>query len=774
MGREVERALIVTGHRDGKARIDQFAAKRFQARRLFQSNEVRFFLSRGASHRSFLDDETAIVGDLDPLVSHARTRARVLDLVRAFADRDREALSDAEAETSKLADPLSKALALEGSEALGGKWCNSDHPTNPACNYPKYPDFSLPPGPVPAPSPLPPADCICGSKWITDFASPLIATDMQPFSVHTADAFHDVSDEHPFHLPHIWSTCETPDESCELNVTSLTMLVHDDSPLFPNATSALELRAKLKSRQTLWEAAGLGKQDPSKTDKGNYTICRSINQRALDWALDNADPEVRQEYEKSGEPLVMVDDKEAPIGITGPQWIKDELVFTRRNASDGGSVVEVQSWKFDVGESPIHTKYLPSGMHYCKLLSPARAMEVARQVRRPKPEENRGRKIFAGTIVHSKRLGELEVLSPGLMAVDNHGKILFCAQASTTDDRSRAEAEAAALLASAGPPRDDPDVPISSPLANDSRFGSDGSRAHFTVADFEWIDLGERLLIPGFVDAHVHACQYGFMGLGVGLPLLSWLDKYTFPFESRFSDVDFAREMYAKSVTRHLRHGTTFCSYFATIHREASEELVKIARDMGQRVYVGKVNMDRNGAEKINYIETTEESVEETERFVDNVQGMNDPLATPVITPRFAPTCTPELMRTLASVSDRESLPVQTHMSENKGEIEWVKELHPECDSYADVYDKHGLLHDRTYLAHCVHCEGGELAHLAQRGSAVVHCPNSNFALRSGVCNVRSMLDRGVRVGLGTDVGGGTNPSILDAIRLTMCASVAA
>lgn len=403
-------------------------------------------------------------------------------------------------------------------------------------------------------------------------------------------------------------------------------------------------------------------------------------------------------------------------------------------------------------------------------------VRVDRQIRKPRPERNGRRRLFRGTIVHSKSLGELEILSPGILAVDARGKILFCEATDGDRSRERAEAEAAKRLVRIVP-EDDEDGAISStdaPLANDTRFREDGTRAHFTVADFEWIDLGERVLMPGFVDGHVHASQYGFVGLGVGLPLLAWLDKYTFPFESRFHDVDFAREVYEQSVTRHLRNGSTTCSYFATIHKEASQELVRIARDMGQRVYVGKVNMDRNGAQKIDYVETTTQSVEDTEEFVDHVQRLDDPLATPVITPRFVPTCTPELMRTLGDISDRETLPVQTHMSENKGEIAWVKELHPECSSYADVYDQHGLLHDRTYLAHCVHCTGGELALLAERGSAVVHCPNSNFALRSGVCNVRSMLDRGVRVGLGTDVGGGTNPSILDAMRLTMCASVAA
>lgn len=178
-----------------------------------------------------------------------------------------------------------------------------------------------------------------------------------------------------------------------------------------------------------------------------------------------------------------------------------------------------------------------------------------------------------------------------------------------------------------------------------------------------------------------------------------------------------------------MRHGTTFSSYFATIHVEATKELTRIAREMGQRVYVGKVNMDRNGAPKVNYIESTKESIEGTEEFVQHVNDMNDPLAVPVVTPRFVPTCTSDLMHNLADISDRETIPVQTHMNENKGEIAWVKELHPECDSYADVYDSHGLMHERTYVAHCIHCSNGEIDLMAHKGSSVVHCPNSNFAL---------------------------------------------
>jgi hypothetical protein len=158
-------------------------------------------------------------------------------------------------------------------------------------------------------------------------------------------------------------------------MTTLTQPLLKAGDLFPNASSApvsaYELKTKMKSREAVWEAAGFGKQDTDKTDK-NMSMCRAINQQAWDWALGHADSAVRADFEKNGEPFVMVDDKAAPIGVTGPQWIKDELVYTRSSGT-----VEVQSWQFVVGNTNQGDVpwFFPVGMHYCKLLSPARAME---------------------------------------------------------------------------------------------------------------------------------------------------------------------------------------------------------------------------------------------------------------------------------------------------------------------------------------------------------------------------------------------------------------
>jgi len=279
---------------------------------------------------------------------------------------------------AQVVKPLQDALKLEGSAALGQGVCNSDYPTNPSCNYPKFPDYSLPFGPSPPPDPLPAKDCVCGSPWITSYALPIAAgVDMLDgaFSLAGSDAFHDVSDTHPFHLPHIWNKCTAGGGSCVLNTTTLTMPFLKAGGLFPDPSaaplSALEMRAKIKSRQTLWEAAGL--TPPAGIDK-NVTVCRATNQAAYDWALAHADPAVRTAFLAHGTPMVMVDDVAAPIGLEGPTWIKKELVFRRvADAASNTSRIEVQSWSFVVAPSKI--PLVPDGMHYCKLLSPARAME---------------------------------------------------------------------------------------------------------------------------------------------------------------------------------------------------------------------------------------------------------------------------------------------------------------------------------------------------------------------------------------------------------------
>ncbi|CAI5724695.1 unnamed protein product [Hyaloperonospora brassicae] len=335
---------------------------------------------------------------------------------------------------------------------------------------------------------------------------------------------------------------------------------------------------------------------------------------------------------------------------------------------------------------------------------------------------------YKGTVVHSIALNCVQVFAPGLIGVDDTtGKIVFVRDIS------------------------------------DSGPGAETFDA--------CVDVGDHLLLPGFIDGHAHAPQYAFLGVGMHLPLLQWLETYTFPYEAKFANRAHAQNVYDKAVRRHLNNGTTTCSYFATVHLDACKVLVDVVEQSGQRAFVGKVNMDRNAPSAL--LEDTDRSLVDTNAFVAYVQKKHNELLTPVITPRFAPSCTTRLMQGLAAISRAHSpkLPVQSHLGENRQEIQWVTQLHPECKSYTDVYDACGLLHDRSYMAHCIWCSKSERELLRTNQTAVIHCPNSNFSLASGVLNVRRLLREGVKVGLGTDVSGGYSPSMLDAIRQAVTAS---
>lgn len=324
-------------------------------------------------------------------------------------------------------------------------------------------------------------------------------------------------------------------------------------------------------------------------------------------------------------------------------------------------------------------------------------------------------RCFYGPIIHSLTLAELQIMQQGLLGVDATGRICFVV------DLALAGAEQAAAVLS---------------VLRAASAGKPGAP--------ELVELGSRMLIPGFVDAHAHAPQHAFTGTALDLPLLEWLERYTFPHETKFADVKHARNIYSRAVRNHLKHGSTTVSYFATIHLEACKVLVEVCREQGQRAYVGKVNMDRNSPET--YCEETQQSLRDTRSFVDYVLGLRDPLITPVVTPRFVPSCTPTLMRGLAKICDEHQLPLQSHLSENLAECDWVRSLHPDCTSYSDVYDKHGLYTPRSYMAHCVHCARPERDLVLRKGVGIVHCPNSNFTLASGVCNVREWLEEGNKV----------------------------
>ncbi|KAH9043273.1 guanine deaminase [Lactarius pseudohatsudake] len=281
-----------------------------------------------------------------------------------------------------------------------------------------------------------------------------------------------------------------------------------------------------------------------------------------------------------------------------------------------------------------------------------------------------------------------------------------------------------------------------------------------------------EFIIPGFVDTHTHAPQVPNIGSGQQYELLDWLKEVTFPMEARFADADFAHRAYTKIVERIINSGTTTCCYYGTIHLEATKKLAEIVNSYGQRAFVGKCNMDRNSLH--DYVEpSVSSSIDDTNALISHIRSLPSPrLVEPVLTPRFAISCSGSLMTKLGAIASADpSLRIQTHISENQEEIRQTLELFPEATSYADVYDRHGLLGPRTILAHAIHLGDDEIALLKERDAGVSHCPTSNFNLRSGVCPVGKLTDHGIKVGLGTDVSGGFSPSILTAIQHASIAS---
>ncbi len=278
-------------------------------------------------------------------------------------------------------------------------------------------------------------------------------------------------------------------------------------------------------------------------------------------------------------------------------------------------------------------------------------------------------------------------------------------------------------------------------------------------------DYGEGLILPSFADLHLHAPQYPMLGMGMDLPLLDWLNAYTFRTEERFADTDYARRVYRRLAEDLIRGGTTRVAMFSSRHTEATWVLMEELERAGVTGYVGKVNMDRNAGVTQ---ETTEQSMEETLRWLD---GCHWEHIKPMLTPRFTPACSDELMAWLGRLAAERDLPVQSHLSENSGEIAWVKELHPDCRQYWETYAKYGLWRPGTLMAHCVFSDGREQAAMAAHGVTAVHCAASNVNLCSGTASVREMLDRGVSVALGSDIAGGDQLEMSRVVVMSIRAS---
>jgi guanine deaminase len=336
--------------------------------------------------------------------------------------------------------------------------------------------------------------------------------------------------------------------------------------------------------------------------------------------------------------------------------------------------------------------------------------------------------LYAGSFIHSASLADLDYCPSALIGVDETGKIAFVER--------------------------DVDVkqlPIPS--------GWESAKV---------IRLrGEGFFFPGFIDTHIHASQYPNAGVFGKSTLLDWLNTYTFPLESSFTDLKKAAKIYNRVVARTLSHGTTTACYYATIHVPATNLLADICLSRGQRAFVGRVCMDSDLSPDFYRDASAEDSLACTEACISHIRKI-DPgfsLVSPVITPRFAPSCSVQSMTSLGALHASTGIPVQTHISENLSEIDLVASMFPDHSSYADVYDKTGLLTSKTILAHAIHLTPEERSLVRARDAKISHCPASNTAITSGRAKVRDLLNEGLSIGLGTDVSGGATPSLLSQAR---------
>jgi guanine deaminase len=345
------------------------------------------------------------------------------------------------------------------------------------------------------------------------------------------------------------------------------------------------------------------------------------------------------------------------------------------------------------------------------------------------------RRAFLGNALHTPTLGRIEYLPGALIEVDNAGAIQAI--------HGRDAPQAAAVAAS-----------------------------HRAAGSLVTLGEGEYLL-PGLIDLHVHAPQWPQLGLALDLPLEEWLQACTFPLEARYRDTDYARRAYESLVDTLLANGTTTAMYFGTIHLAATRVLADICLRRSQRALIGRVAMDDPDQCPAYYRDPDAGIAEaETRGFIDYVRSMagnESGLVLPVITPRFIPSCSDELLRGLGRMARETGCHVQTHCSESDWAHDFVLARYGITDTAA--LDRFGLLSRRTILAHGNFIDGPDVATILQAGAGIAHCPLSNVYFSDAVFPVRRMLERGVHMGLGTDISGGASPSILENARHAVIAS---
>ncbi len=298
-------------------------------------------------------------------------------------------------------------------------------------------------------------------------------------------------------------------------------------------------------------------------------------------------------------------------------------------------------------------------------------------------------------------------------------------------------------------------------VVEDGRVAAAGPAAELLPRwpELEVVDHRGRILMPGFVDAHIHFPQMEMIG-AYGEQLLEWLERYTFPTEARFEDPAHAAVIAERFLDELLRNGTTTALVLGSVHREATDVLLGAAARRGLRLVGGRVMMDRNAHESLH--DTPQSAYERDKGLIEAWHRRPGSRLSYAVTPRFAVTSSPAQLEVAAQLRrEHPDVYVHTHWAENRAEVDWVRTLYPEAETYLDVYHRAGLLGPRTVLAHGIHVEPGDLERLAQTRATVAFCPSSNLFLGSGLFDRHGSREAGVSVAIGTDVGAGTSFSLL-------------
>ena len=278
--------------------------------------------------------------------------------------------------------------------------------------------------------------------------------------------------------------------------------------------------------------------------------------------------------------------------------------------------------------------------------------------------------------------------------------------------------------------------------------------------DCEVVDLSGKLIVPGFVDTHVHYPQVDVIA-SYGTQLLEWLETYTFPAESRFDDPSIAEDTARFFLNELISNGTTTALVFGTVHKSSVDAFFNEALNRKLRMICGKVMMDRNAPE--NLCDTPESSYRDSKALIK--QWHNKERLGYAVTPRFAPTSSDaQLQQCGTLLNEHPDVHLHTHLSENPAECDWVANLFPDHMDYLGVYEHHGLVRKRSVFAHSIHLSHDEWKRMANQQAAIAHCPTSNLFIGSGLFDLRSAQKFGVPVGLGTDIGGGDSFSMLRTI----------